>query len=500
MSNYNNQSSIALYEQYKDYMQQVADIRYAAAVLQWDEETYMPPKGAAIRGRQLATLSETAHKLFTDTKLYELLQVLIERNDLSIDQGINVQLSLEDVQRQQKLSPAFVRNMSEAVSQSFHQWVLAKQSNDFQLFAPYLNKVLTLKQEEASIRGYIGHPYNAMLDEYERGSTVAQIDKLFEGLKPVLSSLIPAATAFTNVNTDFLNRNFNKDEQWNWGMYLLKELGFDFDAGRQDISAHPFTTNFSAQDVRITTRVDTNDLKNMTWSTLHELGHGLYEQGLPIEEYGLPAGEYCSLSIHESQSRLWENCVGRSWAFIEKYYPILQQKFSTQLSDIDAQQFYKAINKVQPSFIRTEADELTYHSHIIIRYTIEKELFEKTITVADIPTRWNELYKQHLNLIVPDDRRGCLQDVHWSHGSFGYFPTYSTGSLFAAQFWKYYQQTLLSVDPTNYAHLLAWLRKEIHTHGRKFTSGNLCRMITGQGLQTEYFTSYIRQKYSTIRQ
>ncbi len=500
MNSFKSQTSIALYEQYKNYMQQVADIKYAAAVLQWDEETYMPQKGAAIRGRQLATLSETAHRMFTGKDLFELLQVLNERADLSIDQSINVQLSLEDVLRQQKLSPVFVRNMSEAVSQSFHQWVLAKQSNDFHSYAPYLNKVLTLKQEEADIRGFIGHPYNAMLDEYERGSTVAQLDKLFDDLKPLLLSLIPSATSFTNINTDFLNKEYDKEQQWEWGIFLLKELGFDFDAGRQDISAHPFTTNFSAQDVRITTRVDTNDLKNMTWSTLHELGHGLYEQGLPIEEYGLPAGEYCSLSIHESQSRLWENCVGRSWGFVQKYYPVLQQRFSNQLTDIDAEQFYKAINKVQPSLIRTEADELTYHAHIIIRYTIEKELFEKMITVSDIPTRWNELYKHHLDIIVPNDRQGCLQDVHWSHGSFGYFPTYSTGSLYAAQFWYFFQQSPASIKPTSYTHLLEWLREKIHAHGRKYTSENLCKMVTGQSLQTDFFISYIRQKYSKIRQ
>lgn len=500
MTSYNNQTSTALYEQYKSLMLQVADLRYAAAVLQWDEETYMPPKGAAIRGRQLATLSETAHSLFTDKKLYELLHALNERNDLSTDERINVQLSFEDVTRQQKLTPTFVRNMSEAVSQSFHQWVVAKQSNDFQSFAPYLNKVILLKQEEAAIRGHSGHPYNAMLDEYERGSTVAQLDKLFDALKPVLLSLIPAATTFTNVNTDFLNRHYDKDEQWEWGLFLLKELGFDFDAGRQDLSAHPFTTNFSAQDVRLTTCVDTHDFRNMTWSTIHELGHGLYEQGLPIEEYGLPAGEYCSLSIHESQSRLWENCVGRSWGFIQKYYPVLQQKFSNQLADIDAAHFFKAINKVQPSLIRTEADELTYHAHIIIRYTIEKELFEKTISTEDIPTRWNELYKHHLGIVVPDDSRGCLQDVHWSHGSFGYFPTYSTGSLYAAQFWDAYQQIHAMQGPLNYTQLLAWLRKQIHAHGRKYTSEDLCRRVTGHGLNTDFFINYIRQKYSTIRQ
>lgn len=497
---YSAQATESLYEQYKTYMQQVADMRYAAAVLQWDEETYMPPKGAAMRARQLATLSETAHRMFTDNNFYHLLQVLNERTELSELQQTNVALSLEDVGRQQKLSASFVRKLSEAVSHSFHQWVHAKEQNDFTLFAPQLEKLVLLKKEEAQIRGYENHPYNAMLYEYEKGSTVTHLDQLFENLKSSLHTVMDAAVSFTNVDTSFLYQNYEKEAQWSWGMFLLKELGFDFDAGRQDISAHPFTTNFSAHDVRITTRIDPNDFNNMTWCTLHEMGHALYEQGLPVEEYGLPAGEYCSLSIHESQSRLWENCVGRSLAFTEKYYPFLQERFKAQLAGIDVLHFYKAINKVQPSLIRTEADELTYHFHIIIRYTIEKELFDNTITIKDIPARWNELYRQYLGITVPDDRRGCLQDVHWSHGSFGYFPTYSTGSMYAAQFWHSYQRSHDALVNTNYTELLQWLRKEIHRMGRTYTSEALCTRVTGCGLNTDFFINYIRHKYSTIRQ
>lgn len=497
---YSSETTQALYEQYKNYMQQVADMRYAGAVLQWDEETYMPVKGAAIRARQLATLSETAHRMFTDKDFYHLLNALSERQDMTDLQRANATLSLEDAARQQKLSPSFVRKLSEAVSHSFHQWVHAKEKNDFTLFAPQLEKLVSLKKEEAEIRGYELHPYNAMLHEYEKGSTVQHLDELFGHLQISLHSLMEQAVSFTDADTSFLYKHYDKDVQWSWGLFLLNELGFDFEAGRQDISAHPFTTNFSAQDVRITTRIDTHDFNNMTWSTLHELGHALYEQGLPAEEYGLPAGEYCSLSIHESQSRLWENCAGRSLAFTEKYYPLLQERFGVQLGDIDALHFYKAINKVQPSLIRTEADELTYHFHIIIRYSIEKELFDNTIKVQDIPARWNELYRQYLGITVPDDRRGCLQDVHWSHGSFGYFPTYSTGSMYAAQFWNAYQQKNNDADHTNYAHLLQWLRTEIHSRGRRYTSEALCTKVTGSGLNTEYFIRYIRHKYSRIRQ
>jgi carboxypeptidase Taq len=274
------------------------------------------------------------------------------------------------------------------------------------------------------------------------------------------------------------------------------------EAGRQDISEHPFTTNFNSQDVRITTRIDENDLSNMVWSCIHEAGHALYEQGLPSNQYGLPLGEPASYTIHESQSRLWENHVGRSRAFCERWLPVLQTYFPEQLGKVSLEQFYKGINKVEPSLIRTEADELTYHFHIMIRYELEKLLIGGAMNVKDIPGYWNEQYGKLMGVKVPDDKRGCLQDVHWSHGSFGYFPTYSLGSYYAAQFYSYANQSITDLNGLikqgNTTPLLQWLRNAVHEKGRRFTSEELCKDICGETLNIEYFTGYLLGKYKDI--
>ncbi|MEX0635120.1 MAG: carboxypeptidase M32, partial [Ferruginibacter sp.] len=299
-----------------------------------------------------------------------------------------------------------------------------------------------------------------------------------------------------------LHQSFNKEVQWKLGLEMLKKLHFDFEAGRQDISEHPFTINFNSQDVRVTTRVVEHDFANMLWSCIHEGGHALYEQGLPSNEYGMPLGEYCSLSIHESQSRLWENCVGRSLPFWQGQYQMVQEYFPSQFSGIAVEDFYKAINKVQPSLIRTEADELTYHFHVMIRYEIEKRLIGGEISAKDIPALWNELYQQNLSVTVPDDKSGCLQDVHWSHGSFGYFATYSIGSLYAAQLYA----AIVSENPSIYEEMSkgdtrnvwAWLQQHIYPFGRYYNSEELCVKATGTTLSSSFFIKYAIQKYKGI--
>jgi carboxypeptidase Taq len=285
-------------------------------------------------------------------------------------------------------------------------------------------------------------------------------------------------------------------------MGLIRQLGFDFDAGRQDLSEHPFTTSFNARDVRITTRVDDRDFSHMTWSCIHETGHALYEQGLPIEYYGLPLGEYASLSIHESQSRLWENNVGRSLAWWQTIYPRLQATSPQPLKGVTVQHFYKGINKVAPSLVRTEADEVSYHFHVMIRYQLEKSLLDGSLAVADIPHWWKDKYAAWLGVTVPDDKRGCLQDVHWSHGSFGYFPTYSLGSFYAAQFFSAAENQDLTIKPAlqegRSEPLLKWLRTRIHRHGRRYTSEQLCESATGEPLNIRYFLDYLFDKYVNI--
>jgi carboxypeptidase Taq len=492
----------ALYAQYQEKLQKIADLRYAAAVLQWDQETYLPKKGADIRGRQIATLSELAHEQFTHSYMGDLLYKLSEDNSLNHQQQKNVVLSVYDYEKNKKLPAPFVRKMSEAVNRSYHAWIEARQQNNFNIFQQPLSEIIELKRQEADLLGYEKHPYNALMNDYDRGLTVAIVDPLFSSLKADLTPLLNQIADQPAPADDCLHQSFNKDAQWGLGIDMLKKMHFDFEAGRQDISEHPFTINFNSQDVRVTTRIDENDFSNMLWSCIHEGGHALYEQGLPASEYGLPLGEFCSLSIHESQSRLWENCVGRSLPFWKGQYQTLQHKFPQQMQHIPVEVFYKAINKVQPSLIRTEADELTYHFHVMIRYEIEKKLIAGELTTKDIPTVWNELYQQYLGVAVPNHKQGCLQDVHWSHGSFGYFATYSIGSLYAAQLYA----AILLENPLIEERMIEgdtqpiwnWLQQHIYAHGRYYNSEELCLKATGSALTSSHFIKYVTDKYKGI--
>ena len=392
--------------------------------------------------------------------------------------------------------------MSEAVTTSYHAWVKARNDNSFTGFQQPLHALIELKKAEADMLGYQTHPYNALMNDYDKGLTVATVDTIFSDLKPQLLTLLETIKNKPQVDNSFLHQYFNKDDQWKFGMLVLKQIGFDFEAGRQDISLHPFTTSFNNQDVRVTTRIDENDLGNMTWSCIHEGGHALYELGLPAEEYGLPLSEYCSLSIHESQSRLWENSVGRGLPFWQHNFPLLKTLFPEQCKNVTVDAFYKGINKVQASLIRTEADELTYHFHVMIRYEIEKMLIDGSISTKDIPAYWNEHCQKYLGITVPDDKRGCLQDIHWSHGSFGYFATYSLGSMYAAQLYatieKENELVNKEVAEGNTGYILNWLRKNIHQYGRQFTSQELCNKITSQPLNTKYFIDYASKKFNGI--
>jgi len=491
-----------LYESYKTKLQQIADVKYASAVLQWDQETYLPLKGNDARGRQLATLTEIAHQMFTDNSTENLITELISKTDLSDQQRKNVELSAYDFNKSKKLPSSFVRKSSEVINKSFHAWIAARKQNDFKVFENPLQDVIDIKKQEADLLGYEAHPYDALMNEYDRGLTVKETDRLFAELSPAITEILNTINNFSQPDNSFLFSHFDKTKQWDLGLYLLKAMHFDFEAGRQDISEHPFTTNFSSKDVRVTTRIDEKDLANMVWSCIHEGGHALYEQGLPDEQYGLPLGEYCSLSIHESQSRLWENCIGRSKSFWQYHYPKLQEYFPEQLNAISLEQFYCGTNKVIPSLIRTEADELTYHFHVMIRYEIEKMLIEGSLVAKDIPAVWNEMYKQKLGINVPDDNRGCLQDVHWSHGSFGYFATYSIGSLYAAQLWSTIKKSIPDIDTAilngSTLPVFNWLQKNIFPHGRYFDASGLCIKATGEMLNPRYFIDYAKGKFYDI--
>ncbi len=490
------------YQLYQKHLKKISDIGFAAAVLQWDQETYMPPKGAALRAQQLATLSGLVHEHFTDEKLGKLLDELIKDTSLSDKEFKNVMHTHKDYYKQKKYSTGFVEEISRTVSETFQAWHQAKINNDFKSYAPFLDKLLTLKKKECELLGYENHPYDAMLDQYEPGAKSAHLKILFNDVKANLVEFVKQIAQKPQNADAFMFAEYDEQKQWDFSLYLLKQMGYDFEAGRQDKSSHPFTTHFNAHDVRVTTRVNKNDLNEIIWSTIHEGGHALYEQGLPITEYGLPSGEYISLGIHESQSRLWENNIGRSLAYWEYNFPKLQELFPQNLGDKTALDFYKAMNIVKPSFIRTNADELTYHFHILIRFEIEMALFEEKLAVNELPELWNAKYKEYLGIDVPNDTKGVLQDVHWSHGSFGYFPTYSLGSFYAAQFMHTATQQISNLEEKikagNLMPLLEWLRINIHQYGKQYLADELCQKISGEKLNFNYFMTYAKEKYSFL--
>lgn len=495
-------TSKELYEQYKDLTQKAADIQYASAVLSWDQEVYMPVKGFPFRGRQMATLAAMAHDMLTANSYGDILHELAGRNDLDEMSASNVRLSLEDYEKNKKLPSAFVEQLTNQTSLSYNAWIRARNENNFGLYAAELEKMIALKKQQAELYGYEGHPYNALLDEFEKGMTVAVLDPVFEKVKEQLPPFLKKITAAQQADDKFFYHHYPKQQQWDFSMDVLRKMGYDFEAGRQDISEHPFTTSFAPTDVRVTTRVNEEDFASLLWSSIHEGGHALYEQGLPEDQYGLPLGAAASLSIHESQSRLWENCVGRGLHFWKYFYPHLQEYFPGQLSGISLNSFYKGMNKVQPSLIRTEADEVTYHFHVLIRYELEKALLCGELDPKDLSGAWNDMYRKYLGVSASDDKSGVLQDVHWSHGMLGYFPTYSLGSFYAAQFYEQAEKDIpelaKQLEQGNYGNLLQWLRQLIHQYGRHYRSEELCKRITGRGLDFSSFMHYAEQKYAGI--
>lgn len=490
------------YQFYQSQKRKIADVNYSAALLQWDMEIYMPQKGGDFRAQQISTLSGIAHELSTDEKFGKILEELSHDNSLSEKEKRNVYESLKDFKRNKKYTTEFVEKLSRTVSEAVQVWTKAKQENNFQKFAPHLEKIVELKRQEAGFLGYENHPYDALLDLYEPGAKTKDIEELFRGVKEWLVDFVKRISAKKQNENSFMFKHYEKQKQWDFGIFLLKQMNYDFEAGRQDISSHPFTTNFNSLDVRITTRINENDLNEMIWSCIHEGGHALYEQGLNADDYGLPSGEAISLGIHESQSRLWENCVGRSLPYWKANYKKLLEIFPGNLKNVSVEDFYKAMNVVQPSLIRTSADELTYHFHVLIRFEIEKALIEKSVEVKDLPALWNEKYKSYLGIDVPSDAKGVLQDIHWSYANFGYFPTYSLGSFYAAQFFSQAKKDVenleTEIENGNMKPLLNWLRKNIHQYGKFYSAGELCKKITGEKLNFEFFKNYANEKYSKL--
>lgn len=489
---------------YSDYikkMSELAELAGISSLLNWDQEIYLPLKSGEFRAKQLALINGMIHEKITSPSLLSCIKDSLSNETLKEYQKLNLQVSKKDILRKNKLSRSHIEESTLLISKSFEVWESARKKNDFQIFKPFLEKIIDLKRREADLISYENHPYDALMNEFEPGIKTETLDIIFGKLRIGIQKIINNLPVERNSN-NFLLTNYPQNTQWKMGLDVLKKIGFDFEKGRQDVSTHPFTITFSPKDVRITTRIDENNLNEMLWSCLHEGGHALYEQGLSEVELGTPISEAASLGIHESQSRFWENHIGRGHAFWNYYYHSLQTQFPNQLTSISERQFYCAINEVKPSLIRTSADELTYHMHIIIRYEIEKALIDGSLHVDNLKERWNELYMEYLGIEVPDDNLGILQDVHWAHGSFGYFPTYTLGSLYAAQFhhaMKTSQPQLNELTAKgDFSFIKNWLKSNIFDKGRLYTSEELCVQITGEKLNDRFFLNYASDKFNDI--
>jgi carboxypeptidase Taq len=487
----------------RERLGEISGVGAAIALLEWDQETYMPPQGAAGRGLQLATIVGIAHRLFTATDLGDLLRELRdERDKLCDDDNAIVSETLYDYERARKLPESFVKEFAEVQSAAFNVWMKAREESDFTQFKPYLSRIVELCRAKADMFGYEDSPYDALLEEFERGARTKSLKIIFAELAERQGALVREASCRLTPVPEWLSQEWNDAAQWSLSIRMLKDIGFNMNAGRQDRSAHPFTTTIDYDDIRVTTRIHADQLFSGLLSSLHEGGHALYEQGFLEKDARTPLCQAPSLGMHESQSRLWENIIGRSLPFWEYYLPILREYFPGKLDSVNAEDIHRAINRVEPSLIRTEADECTYNLHIIVRFEIETGLIEGNVKVEDVPALWSEKMRKYLGIEAPNDAQGCLQDVHWSHGSFGYFPTYALGNLYSAQIFEKASQDMPhiwdDVASGNFSPLREWLRVNVHQRGRRKTAPELVMEITGMEPTADAYLRYLTKKCSSL--
>ena len=511
----------------RERLAEVFDLHRAAAVLEWDQETYMPPGGAEARAAQVATLRRLAHERFTDDAVAAWLDAA-ERETAGLDEDdydrALVRVTRRDHARATRLPSALVAALAEAKGHALEAWKAARADDDYAAFAPHLQRILDLQREKAERlvpllaeeRAAAGTAlsdeplYDALLDEYEPGATTSEVALVFDALSEHLVPLVEAVAGRPPVDDAVLRRHYPEGAQWAFGLEVARALGYDLDRGRQDRSAHPFTTAFATTDVRITTRLDEAFFPSAFFGTIHEVGHALYEQGVDPALDRTPLADGTSLGMHESQSRLWENLVGRSRAFWAHWLPRAQAHFPEALGGVDAEAMYRAVNRVAPSLIRVEADELTYHLHILLRFEIERALVAGRLAVADVPDAWNARMEALLGLTPPTDAEGCLQDIHWALGALGYFPTYTLGTLMSVQLLDAARRDL--GDPSTgsgqtlddalargtYRPLLGWLREHVHRWGRVRSARQILEATTGRPLTAEPWLAYARAKFGEL--
>lgn len=490
---------------YRELIERFRDFRLLesiGAIVGWDQHTYMPVKGGDHRAEQMGLLAKLGHEKLTAPRLGELLASL-EKAPLDETQTVNVREIRRTYDRAVKMPAKLVEEIARTVSAAQNVWAEARKNSQFSAFAPWLDKIVTLKREEAKAVGYKVSPYDALLDEFEPGATAAEITRVFAELRADLVPLVGAIVASgRKPRADILTREYAVDRQHIFGQAAAAAIGFDFQAGRLDTTVHPFCSGIGPGDCRLTTRYHPRELNQGLFGILHEAGHGIYEQGLDPAHFGTPAGSFCSLGIHESQSRLWENQVGRGQAFWEHFLPRLKQTFPGVVDDVTLDEFVFAVNNVEKSFIRVEADEATYNMHIILRFELEQALLTGDLKPIDVPGAWNEKFRQMLDITPPNDAQGCLQDIHWSMGGLGYFPTYTLGNLYAAQFMQKAREDLGDLDADfrmgRFDRLKGWLNEKIHRPGQRHRAGELCQRVTGKPLSHKPLMAYLRGKYGPL--
>ena len=496
----------ATYENLCAHAREVALLTSTQSLLGFDERTKLPPAGGPYRAEQMSYLAGIIHRRETAPQLGEWLAEL-EASPLAADPhsdtGADIVNMRRDYDRKTKLPQALVEELARLAVTGQQVWVEARKANDFPRFRPLLERIVELKRQEAAAVGYDDVPYDALLDEYEPGAKTKEVERVLAGLRDQLVPLVAAIAAGPrHPNMEVLRRHYPVALQEKIGRQAAAVIGYDFNAGGLDVTNHPFCTTLGPRDVRLTTRYDAHFFPGAFFSSLHEAGHGVYEQGLPAERFGLPTGQAVSLGIHESQSRMWENLVGRSRAFWEYLYPEAQVMFDEALTDVRLDHFYFAINDVRPSLIRVEADEATYNLHIMVRFELEQALILDELRVADLPDAWREKYRTYLGIEPPNDADGVLQDVHWSSGAIGYFPTYTLGNLNAAQFFEKAEQDLGDLHAMfrggEFRPLLEWLRQKIHVQGRRFPAAELTQRVTGKPLSHDALMRHLRAKFTPL--
>ncbi|QOJ01274.1 MAG: carboxypeptidase M32 [Phycisphaeraceae bacterium] len=485
-----------------------------SSLLGWDQETYLPPKGVAARAEQQGLLAGITHERKTHPRVGELLAACEGEVGRVIEPGspeaANIREMRRDYDLATKLPKDLVEEWATTTSKASEEWKHAREKSDFKRFAPWLGKVMDLARRKAACYGVPagGEAYDALLNEYEPGITAREIERVFTPLKARLSDLIARVRASkAKVGTKVLSAKAPPDAQQGLGEFVLGAMGFDLQAGRLDTTTHPFCSGIAPGDTRLTTRYKGEKFTDALYGTMHEMGHGLYEQGLPKDgpHAGTPLAEAVSLGIHESQSRMWENFVGRGRPFWKWALPHVKKRLgphAAALRKASVDDLFRAANTCTPSFIRVEADEGTYNLHVMIRFGIERGLMSGGLSVKDVPGAWNEAYRSSLGLKVPDDRRGCLQDVHWSFGLIGYFPTYTLGNLYAAQFWEAINKKIKDLPARlskgDFAPLKKWLVTNIHAHGRRYRAAELCEKVTGRPLSADPLMRHLESRLGEV--